>query len=149
VAETTTAVNACNVGIHLANHAGVMKDISGSANRADLNFSQQIGEFQVFGGGWVKRLVCKKDATANVTVLFTTTTDEGWAVIKDWWDNYNSESRRMRIFVPEEAIGSDEFDGLWLISTLNVPLDGTQAGPVMVALSLVQTDGIAIHTVAT
>lgn len=149
MAETTTAVNACNVAVHLADHTGVLKDISGSANRAELAFSQQIGDYQVFGGGWVKRLTCKKDATASLTIVYTTAADEGFRMLKDWWENYASEARRVRIMVPDTDVGSDDYDGNWLISSWNVPLDGTQAGPAMVALNLSQTDGITIGTLAT
>lgn len=147
--ETTTAINACNIGVHMADENGILHDISGSANRAELQFSKQLGEYQVFGGSWVKRLSCKRDATMNLNIIYTTADDEGWAYVKDWWDNFPDDPRRFRIFAPEEAIGADDFDALWLISTMNVPFDGTQATPVVVALTLMQTDGIAIGTVAT
>lgn len=147
--ETTTAKNACNVGVHLADHDGILHDISGSSNRVEFQFSKQLGEYQVFGGSWVKRLSCKRDATVTLQIVYSTAADEGWSVIKDWWDNYPDEARRMRVFIPEEEIGADDFDGLYLISTMSVPADGTQAGPIMPSITLMQTDGIAINTVAT
>lgn len=147
--ETTSAINACDLSVQLADHNGVLRDVSGSSNRVEIQFTKQLGEYQVFGGGWVKRLSCKRDATANLTIVYTTATNEGWSVVKDWFDNYPDEARRMRIFAPDDSVGADDFDGLWLIESMNVPFDGTQATPVMVALTLRQTDGVAINTQAT
>jgi hypothetical protein len=147
--ETTSAINACNVALHLDNSSGVPVDISGSANRVEPQFSQQIGEYQVFGGAWLKRLVCKKDATLNLQIVYSTAANEGWKILKDWWQNHNDEPRTVRFMVPEEEIGADDFSGEFLISTMNAPFDGTQAGPVLVALTLLQTGGLNIGTVAT
>jgi hypothetical protein len=147
--ETTSAINACNVTALLDDNTGHLVDISGSANNATLNFSQEIGDFKVFGGTWIKRLVCKKDATANLTIVYTTAAAEGMRLLKDWWNNSSSTPRHLRILVPDDSVGADDYEGLFLIDTMNVPLDGTQATPVLVALTLKQTGGVAIGTQAT
>lgn len=149
MAETSTAINACDVTVYLDNSSGVPVDISGSANRVEPQFSAQMGEYQVFGGDWIKRLSCKRDAQLTLQIVFSTAANEGWKLLKDWWENHHTTPRTLRFMAPTEEIGADDFQGEFLISTMNVPFDGTQATPVLVALTLMQTGGLTIGTVAT
>lgn len=147
--ETTTAKNACDIKLLVDNSSGILVDISGSANRVEAAFTQQMGEYPVFGGAWVKRLICKKDATVTVQIVYTTAANEGWKLLKDWWNNYNDQPRTIRWMAPTDEVGADDFHGEVLIDSMTVPFDGGQAGPVMVALTLRQTDGLFIDTIAT
>lgn len=146
---TSTAQNACAVTVYLDDGTGTLVDISGSANRVEPQFSAQIGEFQTFGGDWIQRLSCKRDAQVTLQLVYTTAANEGWKLLKDWWENHHTEPRTLRFMAPTEEIGADDFQGEMLISTMNVPFDGTQATPVLVAVTFVQTAGLNIGTVAT
>lgn len=149
MAATETAINACDVVVHLETHDQVLHDISGSSNRVEFAFTRDLQEFSVFGQTWKQRMGCKLDGTVNLAVVYSGAALEGWAVLKDWWFNYPTEHRRLRVMIPDDSIGSDDFDGEFILSSLNVPSDASQAGPIVVTATLMQTGGVTLGVVAT
>lgn len=147
--QTSTAANACEVSVWIDGPDGILRDVSGSMNRFEIAFSQQVAEFQVFGGEWIQRLICKKDARATLGIVYTSDSLEAWKTFKDWWANTPSDHRTVRLMVPTNEIGADDFIGEWLISDWTFPIDGTQATPIMITANLVQTGGVNIGVVAT
>ena len=105
--QTSTAKNACAVVVYIEGEDGVLVDVSGSMNGFEIAFSQDLGEFSVFGGAWKQRLTCKKDARATLKIVYTTATREAWKLFKDWWQNTPSDKRTIRLMVPTEEIGAD------------------------------------------
>lgn len=147
--QTSTAKNACAVVVYIEGEDGVLVDVSGSMNGFEIAFSQDLGEFSVFGGAWKQRLTCKKDARATLKIVYTTATREAWKLFKDWWQNTPSDKRTIRLMVPTEEIGADDFIGDWVISDWTLPVDAGTAAPIMIGGNLIQSGGIAINTVAT
>ena len=49
MALTSTAINMCNAVIHMADNLGVTYDISGSSNNFDIENTNDIGDYKVFG----------------------------------------------------------------------------------------------------
>lgn len=142
-------INACDVVIHLETHDQVLHDISGQTNRVEFQFSRDLQEFSVFGQTWKVRMGCKLDGTLNIAIAFTADNLEGWAILKDWWFNYPTEHRRCRVMIPDASIGSDDLDGEYVISSISLPVDSSQAGPIIVTATLMQTEGINLGVVAT
>jgi len=146
---TTTAINACDVAVYIANAAGVLTDISGSANKVDLAFSQEVGNFRVFGDKWMRRLACAKDATMSLDVVYTTTADEGLDLLRDWMLGASSGTpRAFRVILPQNAVGSDSYEGSVIISSLSIPIDASEAGPIMCSAELMP-NGAITHSVTT
>ena len=85
MAQTTTHVNACDASIWLDNAAGTPIDISGSSNSITMNFSREIGELRTFQVKWPVRLGCGKDAEFTLRVVYSTASDEGMDILKNWY----------------------------------------------------------------
>lgn len=147
--DTTTAVGQCSIAIHLEDDAGVLVDISGSANSANLDFTKDAETYTVFGSTGTKRMTCRKDATLSMNVVYTTGENEAWDLLKDWWFNHSDESRQVRIMVPGEIIGADDYQGAFQILNLSIPMDSAQAGPILVSVELGVDGDVTLGTVAT
>lgn len=132
MAQTTTAVNACDAKIMLDAANGTPADISGSSNSAAINFENEIGEVKVFGSGWKSRLSCGQDATLKLTAVYTTAVAEALALLRGWQTSTHTVPRTISISVPDDEIGSDVYSGEWLISTLDIPLEADDADPILV-----------------
>lgn len=149
---TTTAINASQFTVYLqkGDDGNDMADISGSGNGLNPSFVNKTGEFEVFGGNWVYRLASNKDATISLQVVYTTAAEEGFAVLKDWYENHPRQARRMRWFAPTEEVGADDYDGYFLLSGFSYNADPSQAGPVLVTATLQHArGGVTIGTAAT
>lgn len=147
--ETTTAVNACDATVLLDDNTGHLVDISGSTNRVEFQVTVENADYKVFGGAWLKRLTCKKDATINFQAVYTTAPREAKALLLEWLNNSPQTPRTLRVLFPDDSIGADDFQAEVFISSMNIPIDGTQAGPVMIAATLLQSGGVTIGTQAT
>jgi len=147
MAATTTARNACDVSVWLDDATGVQRDISGSANSVDFNFTQEIGEFVVFGDHWTHRLCCGKDGNFSLNVVYTTTVNEGWDVVKNWLFGTECERRTFTVYIPNKNVGSDMFQAEVIWDNITWTTDRGDAGPIMVTVSL-PADGEVTHTTA-
>ena len=72
MAETTTAVNACDVEIWVDNSSGTPTDLSGSSNAVSMTVNVETGQYRVFSNRWKKSLECGKDLTMTVNAVYTT-----------------------------------------------------------------------------
>jgi len=146
--QTTTARNACDVQVYLADETGVLHDISGSASSLEPEFSQGIGEYQVFGTDWMQRMACTRDAKATLNIVYSMAADEGLDLLRRWFFDYPGTTRRLRFDVPSSAVGNHRYEGNFLLETWSPPLDPTEAGPIAVSMDLVQTGGVTFDTIA-
>ena len=110
MAETTTALNACDVSVWLDNAAGTLKDISGSSNSMTLNFTKNNGSLQVFGTKWQIRLSCGKDATFTLIAVYSSATDEAADILKAYRVRYIYVGRLERLYYPAEGLA--KFDDM-------------------------------------
>ena len=148
MAETTTAVSACNASIWLDDDAGDLTDISGSSNEVEMSFEQNVGDFVVFGGKWPVRQECGKDATFSVNVVYSTAADEAFDIIKTWFFATNPGARTFAVYIPDKNVGSDYYHGEVRISSFSWTTSRGEAGPIMVSLDLLP-DGEFQHDTAT
>lgn len=145
MAETSTALNGCDLGIHLDKQDGTPVDISGSSNQVNMQFTKQLGEYQVFGSSWVRRLACKRDATMTLQVVYSTAADEALDVLRDWYFNDSDTKRTLRILVPQDEVGADSYSGEFFLASLEIPIDAGEAAAILVTAEL-KPDGAVTHT---
>lgn len=131
---TVTAKNACGAKIMLADTLGTLQDISGSSNEVNIKYEQELGEYKVFGSKYLQRLSCGEDVSLDMTIVFTTATNEGKDLLKSW--KANGGSRRVKVNLPDGGAGSDEFDGFFIWDTIEIPAKADEAKPIMIKASL-------------
>lgn len=150
MAQTTTHVNACDVGVWLDDINGTARDISGSSNAASLTFSQNIGEMPTFGTDWPRRLACGRDATCKLTVIYSTAANEGKDILVDWFfGSDHSSARTMSIYIPDKNVGSDMYSGNWVLESLDIPVQAGDGKPIAVSASLSCDGEITLSTAST
>jgi len=149
MAQTTTAIDACNAVIFLDNAGGTPTDISGSTNRAKSNLSQDLARYHPHGSDWPKRLDGERDGSFILTVLYTTTADEGFDILRDWMLAASPGARSIRIDAPDSSIGSDRYTAEVRIEDLHWELGADKGGPVAVTARLMPDGAISHATIAT
>lgn len=145
--STTSAKNARDVAIFLDDADGDPVEISGSANSVKFAFTQELGAYRVFQEAWTKRLASGKDASFQIDVVFSTASDEGYALIRDWFYGDASDApRTLQIVVPRDADGSDSYSAEALIAEGSIPMEASDAEPILVSVELLP-DGAVTHSV--
>ena len=149
MAQTTTARNACSCAVWLDNSSGTLKDISGSSTSVEFGFTNEIGEFVTFGSCYKGRLECGKDWTFTLNVVYSTTSDEGWDILKGWMHNTtcSDDPRTLDIYVPTKNVGSDYWTMEVYLASLSFTADRSDANPIMVTAEFLP-DGTVTHSVA-
>lgn len=132
--STSTAINACGVAILIENEFGELIDCSGSANEANMDFDNTLGDFKVFGDRASYRLECGLDAALDFTALYTTAMREAMDLIKNW--RVTRGQRRIRICVPRNISGADAYEGRFFFEKINLPLKSDEAKPIMSKVSV-------------
>ena len=130
---TSTAINACGVTILIENEFGEMIDCSGSANEANLDFDNDLGEYKVFGDRAKYRLECGLDTSLDFTAIYTTALREAADLLKTW--RVQRGQRRIRICVPRNVSGADAYEGRYFYEKINLPLKSDEAKPIMSKVS--------------
>lgn len=149
VAQTTTQINACDIGIWIDDGSGDPKDVSGSTNSASLTLTQNTGEMRTFASDWPARKACGKDAKIALTILYSSASDEGMDIFKDWYFNSSKTARTVSLYIPDKNVGSDHYYGEFLIDgDADIPVEAGQAEPIAVSVNLVVT-GELTNTTAT
>jgi len=148
MAQTTSAKNALDCQVKLANASAVLKDISGSAASIEPTLAHELGMARTGDSKWPLRLDGGKDATFTLNVVYSTGGDEGLALLRDWWFADPPGSRSIEIYVPDENAGSDLYYGKVRIGNLSFPLDYSDPNPIAVTAELA-VDGPWLHTTTT
>ena len=148
---TTTARNACDVAIWMDNAAGTPLDISGSMNQVNMSFTNTLGEFTVFGAEAVKRLCCGMDGVFELNIWYTTAASEGRDTVFTWYfGTTRCTPRTVSIYLPDKNVGSDHIYGEFLMESMDVTADRSDAAPMPISVRLLpSTDGISRTTAAT
>lgn len=149
MAQTTTAVNACDVAIWLDSGTLTPTDISGSSNNVDMDFDQEIGEYRTFGSRWPVRLECGKDAAFTLNIIYSTAADEALDILKTWYFASSPGNRTLSVYIPDKNVGSDHFQGECKIASLSWTAGSDEAGPIMVTANLLPDGEVTLSTLAT
>lgn len=139
---TSTAINACDAVIHLANHLGVTFDISGSANELTLDLNNEIGDYKIFGSRARLRLVCGKDASLSLKIWYTRGGNEALDLLKRWYFTYGKQARFLKFYLPDESVGSDAYDGYYVLESMSIPVSSEEAGPIAVDVNLLPSGDV-------
>ena len=147
MATTTTATNACSAVVSVDSGAGVLTNVSGSSASASMTLNTELGEYKVFGDQWKYRLACAQDSEVSIDVIYTTTADEGFDILRDWWFDATgyATARTVRIDMPDSTAGSDRYTAEMLLESLSWDMPAGEAGPVMVSAAL-KPNGNMDHT---
>lgn len=144
---TSTAINGCDAVIYLDNASGVATDISGMANEFNMELNKDLGDFKVFGNAWRFRLECGKDASVDLSVVYSRDVDGGLDILRDWFFN-GSGARTLEINLPRESIGGDKYQLEAMLESLSIPVASDEAGPIMVSAKL-KPNGPVLYSVIT
>lgn len=146
MAQTTTAQAACRADVWLDNAGGTLTDISGSTTTVDPDFTQTLGDYHPRASAWPSRLDGGKDAGVRLNVLYTSTADEGWDILKDWWFAANPGARTMTWYAPSKTAGADVFSGEFRIRGLRWTHGAGDPAPLVVTADLVPDGAISQST---
>lgn len=138
---TTTAWNGCDCVINLDNASGVLTDISGSSNSAEIDFSNDIGEYKNFGTKWKGRIPCGKDASIKLKIVASKAAAEAMRIALDWFFTTNGQ-KTIQIDAPDSTTGSDRFVAEVVLEDFSIPLAADEASPVMCELSLLPNGAV-------
>lgn len=147
MAQTTTAVNACDVVVNLDNTAGTLVDISGSSNEVSMDFNNSLGEFRTFGTEWPVRMQCGADATISFNAIYSTTASEAVDILKDWFFT-DRDSRTIRVDIPDSSVGSDRYTFEVYLETMSVPVAVEEPAPILVSATMKPTGEVTLSTIA-
>lgn len=133
--QTTTAINACNALIEMDDAGGTPVDISGSSNTANLGFSNTIGSAFTFDGDYPVRIECKKDASLEISALYTRIATEALDLFVEW---YQAGGRRTIAIYPNgQDTGERYYSAEWRLESMDIPIDASDANPIVVSMTLV------------
>jgi hypothetical protein len=138
----TDVINACGANVKLDNASNTLVDISGTGNEANIDLDQELGEYKVFGNAYKYRIACARDGSVELTVFYSTSSADGFALLKDWYFNSPNTARTLKV-----TVGSDEYTGEMMLEKLTFPLKADEAKPIAVKASL-KAHGAIIQTTA-
>ena len=145
MAATSTAFNSCDVAVWIDNAGGAPTDISGSSNNLDVNFDNNLGDFVVFQSQWPQRLECGKDAQFTLRVVMSSTADEGWDLLKDWYFTTVPGDRTFTFYGPSKNVGSDKFECEAKLENLTWTYDRGEPSAVLVT-AILKPNGAVTHS---
>lgn len=150
MAETTSAINACKAQVEIDDGTGSLTDISGSANSFTIDVSRELGDYRTFDGNWVRRLACKKDGGITLNLLYTTSANEAWDLLKDWFFNASGDEKRtIRLTSENGESGADQYEAEVYVESFSIPFEVSEAGPVQISASLMPDGAISLSSLAT
>lgn len=139
MAQSTTAVTACDVVIEIADENDILVDISGSSNEFNMSFSKNIGSMKVFGNDFPIRRQCGSDCSIDLTSIYSTALNEARDLLHEWQFG-SGGTRRFRVRVPDGSVGGFTYYGRVVLSKMDIPLKADDATPIPIKVSLM-TDG--------
>lgn len=136
MAQTTDAINACDVIVQLDNISGVLTDFSGTSNNVEISFDREIGEFRSFASKWKGRIPCGKDASIKLRIIASKNANELSRNFLDWWENQPSVRKTLRVDMPDSSSGSDRFTGEVVLKSLPIVMADDDPNPIMIDAEL-------------
>lgn len=140
VPQTITGINACNAVIEVDDENGTPTDISGSSNTASLGFSKQMGSAYTFSGDYPIRIECKKDATLDISAIYTRVNTEARYLFDRWFEL--GGRRTISIYPAGQDTGERYYTGEWRLESFDIPIDASDANPIVISISCVADGAI-------
>lgn len=138
MAQTVTAHNACGAVIEIDDADGDPVNVSGSSNKASLSLSKQFGKGVTFEGEWNFTLECKKDGSLEISAMWTDDATEARELLEDWWES--GGNRVVSIYPAGKITGKRYYTASYKLGELTIPIDATDANPIVLSATL-QPDG--------
>ena len=149
MAQTTTAVNACNAVIKIDNAAGTATDISGEANQVVIRFRNRYNQWKHYDSDHQTRLLIGQEIQLSLTVLYSTTSDEGLDILRDWCTGTltGTDARTVTVYVPDDSEGSDYYEAEMVPINWSKGLGAEAAEPINVTVTFRSTDEYTVAQV--
>lgn len=139
MAQTTTAINACDAVLKLDSDAGVLTDISGSSNEVTMDLDNEIGKRHSFGSRFPIKKACKSDAKIQLKAIYSDADAEAMNILLGWYFNNHGTTRTFTVGLPAAAAGDDLFTFECFLKHLNIPGPSDSADPILVTVDLEPT----------
>jgi hypothetical protein len=150
MAQTSTAITACDVGFWLDNAAGALTDVGGSTNKVTVNLNKEtLGMLRTFGSRFPTRYECGKDTIIDFNVVYSTSATEAFQILKNWWNEDDPGARTVKVYMPKKNVGADVYSGEFRLQNLPLPSEAGSSSPVMVSGQLLITGALTISTATT
>lgn len=128
MAQSTTMKGARNCEIQV-DDGGSLQDVSGSSNVVNLNYELLSGEVYTFDGDWRKVFPGKKKWSGDVNAIYSETATQALDVL---WDALHAAAATSISISPDGGDTGDwEWTGEVLFTNVSIPLDGTDANPIL------------------
>jgi hypothetical protein len=148
MAQTTTFLRECDVVVSLDDADGNVCDISGSANEVSVELSERTEVLYKFGSDYPSRFSLGRDVIISLLVVFTTTTDEGADILKNWAFASSFAARTCSVYIPDATAGSDMISGEFVLETCSLGGSAASGDPMIVRAVLAAHGEITLSTVA-
>lgn len=139
MAQTTGAISAQNCVIIFD---GV--DISGSANRVNINPTREIGRTKTFSGNFNISVPGKRDWDGNIRAVYTEVSGE--AMDKLWAAFIAGTAKSLVVRPKGTAVGNWEWSGNVLVTSAPFDLDGNSSDVILAEIPFVGDGDLARAT---
>lgn len=146
MAQTTSAVNACDAVVKLDNEDGVLADISGSSNEVSMDFNNDLGEFKSFGTRWRGRLECGSDASIKLNIIYSQNDAEALTKLREWFF-VDRGQKTLVVEIPDSSVGGDRYTMEVFLEKMSVPVKADEAAPIMVSCDLKPTGTVQCEVI--
>ena len=148
MAQTTTILRECDVVIKLDDADGNSIDISGSSNEIEVGFSERTESLYKFGSDYPSRFSLGRDVVISLVVVYSTTTDEGADILKNWLFASTFAARTCEIYIPDATTGSDQIAGEFVLEGCRITGRAGSGDPMLVRAQLAAHGEITLATVS-
>jgi hypothetical protein len=130
---SSTATNACNARVLLADVSGSVIDISGSSTKVTLGLSRQSGPYKLYADRWKYRKQCNHSVTVDLEVVYSSTSAEGFALLRDWY--FGGDGAREFAYFLQDT--TESYRGNFYLQDMAIELPADEARPVKVKAKLI------------
>lgn len=93
------------------------------------------GVVSTFKTRWGVRLTCRKDATFNLTAVYSEAAGEAKDLLLKWFFDYPG-SRTLTVYIPDKNVGSDVYRGEVVLATMPITVEAESADPIQISCQL-------------
>ena len=148
MAQTTTFLRECDVVIKLDDADGNSIDISGSSNEIEVEINERTESLYKFGSDYPSRFSLGRDVIISLVVVYSTTTDEGADILKNWSFASTFAARTCEIYIPDTSVGSDQISGEFVLEYARIAGSAGSGDPLLVRAQIAAHGEITLATVS-